>query len=331
LEVLPIWGTVAPVAKVSNHRKLLHVNILQLENVTKSYAQQKAVDSVTLSVKSGVIFGLLGPNGAGKTSTIRMITGITLPDSGTIELFGQSQAAEHQNQIGYMPEERGLYRKLEVRKQLEYLGSLRGLDGPTLKRSIDYWFDRFEIGSWAKKKTNELSKGMQQKLQFIVTVLHDPELLILDEPVSGLDPINAELINEIILEQRAKGKSILLSTHRMEQVEQLCDEIALMNQGKIVLAGTLREVKRASGKRMVHIVHHGSGDLRPSLSAFDIRIAEHHTNELLIELVGNAEPQPILRHLASVTDIIKWEIVEPPLKEIFLEAVSRPAYKEVTV
>jgi ABC-2 type transport system ATP-binding protein len=251
-----------------------------------------------------------------------MITGITLPDSGTIELFGEPQNPLHQNRIGYMPEERGLYRKLEVRTQLEYLGSLRGMDAATLKRSIDYWFERFEIGSWAKKKTNELSKGMQQKLQFIVTVLHDPELLVLDEPVSGLDPINAEIINEIILEQRGKGKSILLSTHRMEQVEQLCDEIALMNNGKIVLAGSLRDVKRASGKRMVRIVHDGYGDLRNALSAFDIRIAEHHTNELLIELVGKTESQPILQHLVAVADIIKWEIVEPPLKEIFLEAVS---------
>lgn len=305
------------------------MKILHLQNVTKSYAQQKAVDNVSLSVNRGIIFGLLGPNGAGKTSTIRMITGITLPDSGTIELFGEPQRPEHQNKIGYMPEERGLYRKLEVRKQLEYLGSLRGMDPASLKRSIDYWLERFEIGSWAKKKTNELSKGMQQKLQFITTLLHDPELLILDEPVSGLDPINAELINEIILEQRANGKSILLSTHRMEQVEQLCDEIALVNHGKIVLAGTLRDVKQASGKRMVRIVHHGSGDLRPTLSAFDIRIAEHHTNELLIELLNNTESQPILRHLTSVTDIIKWEIVEPPLKEIFLEAVSKPAQKGV--
>jgi ABC-2 type transport system ATP-binding protein len=306
----------------------LIVNILQLENVTKRYARQIAVDCVSLSVRRGIIFGLLGPNGAGKTSTIRMITGITLPDSGRIELFGEPQQPPHQNKVGYMPEERGLYRKLEVRKQLEYLGSLRGMDSASLKRSIDYWFERFEIGSWAKKKTNELSKGMQQKLQFIVTVLHDPELLILDEPVSGLDPINAELINEIILELRAKGKSILLSTHRMEQVEQLCDEIALMNQGKIVLSGTLRDVKRASGKRMVRIVHHGSSDLRSTLSSFDIRVAEHHTNELLIELLGKTESQPILMHLAGVVDIIKWEIVEPPLKEIFLEAVATPIRKE---
>jgi ABC-2 type transport system ATP-binding protein len=298
------------------------VNILQLENVTKSYERQKAVDRVSFTIRRGVIFGLLGPNGAGKTSTIRMITGITLPDSGTITLFGEPQDRKHQNQIGYMPEERGLYRKLEVRKQLEYMGALRGMEAAALKRSIDHWFERFEIGSWAKKKTNELSKGMQQKLQFIVTLLHDPELLILDEPVSGLDPINAELINEIILEQRAKGKSILLSTHRMEQVEQLCDEIALMNYGKIVVSGSLREVKRTAGKQMVHVIHSGTQDIRPLLAAFDIRIAEHHTNELLIELLGKTESQPILQHLASQTDIIKWEIVEPPLKEIFLAAVG---------
>ena len=241
----------------------------------------------------------------------------------------QKRQAEHIEEMGYLPEERGLYRKLEVRKQLEYLGSLRGMDSASLKLSIDHWFERFEIGSWAKKKTNELSKGMQQKVQFIVTLLHDPELLILDEPVSGLDPINAELINDIILEQRAKGKSILLSTHRMEQVEQLCDEIALMNRGKIVVAGSLRDVKRTSGKRMVRIVHTGTNDLRPLLAAYDIRIAEHHTNELLIELLGNTQPQPILQQLAASTEIIKWEIVEPPLKEIFLAAVSNSDRKEV--
>lgn len=296
--------------------------MLRLDKVSKSYDRQKAVDNVSLAARKGTIFGLLGPNGAGKTSTIRMITGITMPDTGSIELFGEPLKPEHQNRVGYMPEERGLYRKLEVRKQLEYLGALRGMDASVLKKSIDYWFERFEIGSWAKKKTNELSKGMQQKLQFIVTVLHDPELLVLDEPISGLDPINAETINEIILEERAKDKCILLSTHRMEQVEQLCDEIALMNNGKIILAGPLREVKRASGKRMVRIVHNGYGDMISALSSFDIRIAERHTNEILLELLDATQPQQILRHLAPKTDIIKWEIIEPPLKEIFLEAVS---------
>jgi ABC-2 type transport system ATP-binding protein len=297
--------------------------IVSLNSVSKTYGSFKAVDNVSLEVSAGCIFGLLGPNGAGKTSTIRMITGITLPDSGEISLFGEPQRLEHQNKIGYMPEERGLYRKLTVRNQLEYLGALKGLDKATLKKNIDYWLDRFEIRSWEKKKTNELSKGMQQKLQFIVTILHDPEVLILDEPLSGLDPINSEVINDIILEEKAKGKSIMLSTHRMEQVEQLCDEIALMNLGKVVLAGKLREVKERSGKKMVRLVFSGNDHLASKLEHFPIRIAESHPNELLFEMQAGANAKQILQAAIDSVNIIKWELVEPPLKEIFLEAVGQ--------
>jgi ABC-2 type transport system ATP-binding protein len=298
------------------------MSIVSLRSVSKIYGSYKAVNDVTLDVPSGCIFGLLGPNGAGKTSTIRMITGITLPDSGQISLFGEAQDLSHQNKIGYMPEERGLYRKLTVRGQLEYLGALKGLDKTTLKKNIDYWLDRFEIQNWAKKKTNELSKGMQQKLQFIVTVLHDPELLVLDEPLSGLDPINAEIINDIILEEKAKGRSIMLSTHRMEQVEQLCDEIALMNLGKVVISGKLREVKERSGKKMVQVIYSGS-DLAARLGQFPIRVAEDHPNELLFQMLPGADPKQLLQTALNSVDIIKWELVEPPLKEIFLEAVGQ--------
>ena len=298
------------------------MSVVSLRSVSKTYGTYKAVNEVSIEVPAGCIFGLLGPNGAGKTSTIRMITGITLPDSGEISLFGEPQRADHQNRTGYMPEERGLYRKLTVRNQLEYLGALKGLDKATLKKNIDYWLDRFEIQSWAKKKTNELSKGMQQKLQFIVTVLHDPQLLVLDEPLSGLDPINSEIINEIILEERNKGRSIMLSTHRMEQVEQLCDEIALMNLGKVILSGKLREVKERSGKKMVLIVYSGSDNLMSRLEHFPIRIAESHPNELLFEMKTGADPKQILRTALDFVDVIKWELVEPPLKEIFLDAVA---------
>jgi len=297
--------------------------LVSLRSVSKTYGSYKAVNDVSLDVPPGCIFGLLGPNGAGKTSTIRMITGITLPDSGDITLFGEPQRADHQNQIGYMPEERGLYRKLPVRAQLEYLGALKGLDKQTLKKNIDYWLERFEIQSWAKKKTNELSKGMQQKLQFIVTILHDPQLLVLDEPLSGLDPINSEIINDIILEEKAKGRSIMLSTHRMEQVEQLCDEIALMNLGKVILSGRLRDVKENAGKKMVHLVYSGEANLMGKLEHFPIRIAESHPNELLFEMLQGASSNDILRAALDAVDVIKWELVEPPLKEIFLEAVAK--------
>ena len=299
------------------------MSLVSLRSVSKTYGSYKAVNNVSLEVPPGCIFGLLGPNGAGKTSTIRMITGITLPDSGEISLFGEAQRADHQNMIGYMPEERGLYRKLTVRTQLEYLGALKGLDKTTLKKNIDYWLDRFEIQSWAKKKTNELSKGMQQKLQFIVTILHDPQLLVLDEPLSGLDPINSEIINNIILEEKAKGRSIMLSTHRMEQVEQLCDEIVLMNLGKVILSGKLRDVKERAGKKMINLVYSGDVDLMTKLDHFPIRIAESHPNELLFEMLPGGNPNDILRAALDSVNVIKWELIEPPLKEIFLEAVAK--------
>jgi ABC-2 type transport system ATP-binding protein len=298
------------------------MNVIQLANVKKSYGNFVAVDAISLNISSGKIFGLLGPNGAGKTSTMRMLNAITFPDSGTIKLFGESLATHHQNRIGYMPEERGLYRKLTVRAQLEYLGSLRGVSSIALKKSIDMWLERFELNSWAKKKTGELSKGMQQKLQFITTMLHDPELLILDEPVSGLDPINAELINEIIFEQRNAGKTILLSSHRMEQIEQICDEIAMIDRGKIILTGSIRDIKKNSGKHMVRVVYEGAGDMNVLLAKYPIRIADKMPSEVIFELLSGADPQIILRDLVGATNIIHWEMIEPPLKEIFLEAVE---------
>ncbi|HEY3874461.1 MAG TPA: ATP-binding cassette domain-containing protein, partial [Candidatus Kapabacteria bacterium] len=265
----------------------------------------------------------LGPNGAGKTSTIRMITGITLPDKGEIRLFGESQKNDHQNQIGYMPEERGLYRKLTVRNQLEYLGALKGMDAPALKKSIDSWLGRFEIRSWEKKKTSELSKGMQQKLQFILTLLHDPALLVLDEPLSGLDPVNAEVINEVILELKAKGKTIILSTHRMEQVEQLCDEIAMMNEGKVVLAGKVRDLKARSGRTIVSMRFTGDASFLKTYGETRVKILENTPNEILMEIGEMQTPKELLREVSEYLDIQKWEIVEPPIKELFLEAIGK--------
>jgi ABC-2 type transport system ATP-binding protein len=299
------------------------MSAIELSSVTKVYGNVRVVDSVSFGVPRGSIFGLLGPNGAGKTTTIRMLNGITMPDSGSITILGEPQKPEHQNIIGYMPEERGLYRKLTVGNQLEYLGALRGLDKTTLKKNIAYWLERFEITSWTKKKTNELSKGMQQKLQFIVTLLHEPEILILDEPVSGLDPINAEIINDIIIEEKKKGRTILLSSHRMEQVEQLCDDIAMIDQGKIVLNGTLREVKKRYGKNFIKVNFSGTLPNNTELSGFPIRIAEKHPNELLFELFDDTQSNNVLRKLTENADISRWERIEPPLKEIFLEAVKQ--------
>jgi len=305
--------------------------ILELRNVRKAYSKQVAVDNVSFSVRSGTIFGLLGPNGAGKTSTIRMITGITRPDSGDIHIFGEPLEAGHQNKIGYMPEERGLYRKLSVREQLEYLGALKGLSPSVLKERINYWLKRFEIENWSKKKTNELSKGMQQKLQFIATILHDPELLILDEPLSGLDPINAEIINDVIQEIRKEGRTILLSTHRMEQVEQLCDDIVLVNLGRVVLSGSVREVKRASGRELISLAFTGSDAFVDELDNYQLQVLERHPYELLLQPKANFNVQRSLAFIAQHAEVRRWEFIEPPLKELFLEAVTNQGIKREPV
>ena len=304
-------------------------NLLTVDHISKSYGRFEAVRGISFSVSSGSIFGLLGPNGAGKTSTIRMLTGITLPDSGSITLFGEPQRAEHQNRIGYMPEERGLYKKLSVRNQLEYLGALKGLKGKNLSDRIDYWLARFEIQSWQKKKTSDLSKGMQQKLQFIATVLHEPELLILDEPLSGLDPVNAELINGVILDLRRQGRTIILSTHQMEQVEQLCDEIILVNKGEIVLAGGVRELKRGSGRQLIRIQYEGVADVRSMLVNSGATVIEDHPNELVIEIPSHMKSNTLLRSATDLVDILKWELIEPPIKELFLKAVADKQPQEV--
>lgn len=314
-------GTIRNFAKIPI--LIQRMSAIQVDSISKIYGNQKVVESVSFSVPTSSIFGLLGPNGAGKTTTIRMLNGITMPDSGSITIHGESQSTIHQNIIGYMPEERGLYRKLPVSTQLEYLGALKGLDKTTVTKSINYWLERFEITSWKKKKTSELSKGMQQKLQFIVTLLHDPKILILDEPVSGLDPINAEIINDIMLEEKSKGKTILLSSHRMEQVEQLCDNIAMIHQGKIVLHGTLREVKQRYGKNFIKVHFTGSLPSEEELNAFPIRVAERHNNELLFELFDDSKNNDVLFAIAKNAEIIRWERIEPPLKEIFLEAVKQ--------
>jgi ABC-2 type transport system ATP-binding protein len=295
--------------------------VLKIDSVIKAYGKDRAVDRVSFSVPKGGIFGLLGPNGAGKTSTIRMITGITRPDSGTIQLFGEAQNEQHQNLVGYMPEERGLYRKLPVRAQLEYLAELKGLSRAAAMNATDYWLGKFEIGTWEKKKTSELSKGMQQKVQFIATVLHDPQLLILDEPLSGLDPINAELINNTITELKHAGKTIILSTHRMEQVEQVCDEIVLLNRGRVVLAGPLREIKQKSGRQLVAIRFDGSDSFLDGLT--NCKIIERHPNEAMLELTDKTQYRPMLRAISDQVELLKWELIEPPLKELFLEAVAK--------
>src|SRR3954452_20938397 len=233
--------------------------ILELRNVRKAYGDFVAVDGVSMAVPSGSIFGLLGPNGAGKTSSIRMIMNITAPDSGEVQVFGHPSTADDLRRIGYLPEEPGLYRKMTVMDQLVFLGEIRGLKGPRLVADIQRWLERVDLAKWAKSKIEELSKGMQQKVQLIGTVLHTPDLLILDEPFSGLDPINQELFRELLLGYRAQGKSVVLSTHGMELAERMCDHICLISGGRAVLDGELKAIKRRIGGNAFRLV--ADGDL----------------------------------------------------------------------
>ena len=223
---------------------------LRVENVSKRFGDFTAVEDLSFQVRSGRVFGFLGPNGAGKTTTIRMIVGITAPDEGRIELFGEI-SNELQNRIGYLPEERGLYKKMKILDQLRYFAALKGVPQAEADKRIDFWLERMNLAEWKKKKTTDLSKGMQQKVQFISAVLHDPDMLILDEPFSGLDPINVEFMIDVIAEFKTQDKTIIFSTHLMETAERLCNDILLINKSRKVVAGTLREVKERYGKNLI--------------------------------------------------------------------------------
>lgn len=297
--------------------------MLKLSNVTKAYADKIAVKNLSLELRRGEIFGLLGPNGAGKTSTIRMICGITYPDTGSIEFLGKPMSAELQSKIGYLPEERGLYKKMTVGDTLLYFAELKGLTRAEAKARIEQWTTRFEVQTWLKKKVEELSKGMQQKVQFISVVLHEPELLILDEPFSGLDPINSELIMDVIMELRKAGKTILFSTHRMEQVEKLCDSIALINNGENVLSGKVRDIKRAYGKNHLLLDFEGSDDFIESLVAKgNVEICDRSPKSVELKLLNGATPKDILSSVSSIADITRFELAEPSLKDIFIMRVG---------
>jgi ABC-2 type transport system ATP-binding protein len=310
--------------------------LLQVEHVTKRYGEGRAavlaVDGVSFEATPGRIFGLLGPNGAGKTSTIRMIAYITTPDAGRILFGGRPVGPGSQRVMGYLPEERGLYRKLRVGEQLVYLVRLKGLGAAEAERTARRWLDRFDAAAWWGKRVEELSKGMQQKVQFIATVAHDPDLVILDEPFSGLDPLNTDLLREVIAELRAAGRTVLFASHRMEQVEQLCDDLCLIAEGRVVLAGPLREVKRRFGRDTVTLAFDGADgwlDVLAAEGAVDVlsRTAGHVTARLR----GGTPPRRVLEAaLAGTREVYRFELHEPPLDEIFRIAVSggTPALQE---
>jgi len=295
---------------------------LAVNNVTKRYDDFTAVEDLSLAVRRGRIFGLIGPNGAGKTTTIRMIVGITAPDVGNIELLGRPVNLESQNRIGYLPEERGLYKKMKVGEQLRFFGQLKNLAPRAADEAADRWLEKLKLADWKNKKTDELSKGMQQKIQFITAVMHEPDLLILDEPFSGLDPVNSELLKETVLELKAAGRTIIFSTHLMEQAEKLCDDICLMNRSRKVLAGSLREVKSGFGRNAVALRYEGetNGVLDDKELVASIKDAGDYMEALLAE---GADSQELLRRLvASGARVTKFEEVEPSLHEIFITKVN---------
>ena len=294
---------------------------VKLDHVRKSFGEFTAVKDLSLAVRAGRVFGLLGPNGAGKTTTIRMIVNITAPDSGTIELFGRQIDSELQDRIGYLPEERGLYRRMKVVDQLRFFAELKNVRGRDVEAKIDQWLARVKLSEWKTKRSMELSKGMQQKIQFITAVLHDPELLILDEPFSGLDPVNVELLKEIVLELKRSGKTIIFSTHQMEIAEKICDDICLLNRSEKVFEGSLREIKRSFGRNSVAVrCEGGDGVLDdPALVSKVVR----HADEAQALLAPGADAQALLHRLiASGATVGKFEMIEPSLNDIFITKVT---------
>jgi ABC-2 type transport system ATP-binding protein len=297
------------------------MNVLSLQNVVKTYANHVAVNNVSFDVKSGSIFGLLGPNGAGKTSLIRIITTITAADSGHVYLNEHPLNHLHPNEIGYMPEERGLYKKMKVGEQLLYLAQLKGLSNREAKIKLKTWLDKFDILSWWDKKIGDLSKGMSQKVQFVATVVHNPSLIILDEPFSGLDPINANLIKDEIYELKNKGASILFSTHRMEQVEEICEDIVLINKGKIILYGGVNSIKNDFKEHKFSVKY--TGDLPNQMSYKGYDIISSHGNEIIFMAQNGQSSNDLLKSLiVNDINIISFNEILPSLNEIFITKVA---------
>jgi ABC-2 type transport system ATP-binding protein len=296
---------------------------LELRDVRKSYGDFVAVDGVSLTVPPGSIFGFLGPNGAGKTSTIRMIMDITAPDSGEVRFFGHPRTAEDLRRVGYLPEERGLYRKMTVTDQLVFLGEIRGLQRKELLPKIERWLERVDLARWAKSKVEELSKGMQQKVQLIGTVLHEPDLLILDEPFSGLDPINQELFRELLVEHRRQGKSVIFSTHGMDLAERMCDHICLINRGRVVLEGDLQEIKRRVGGNTYRLVAEGDLDRLKDLPGVEQALAQNGVVKLMLR--PEATGPETLRRMVEFLNVHEFRSEEPELEQIFIKAVRDAA------
>ncbi|MFQ5891544.1 MAG: ABC transporter ATP-binding protein [Candidatus Methanofastidiosia archaeon] len=292
---------------------------IELSEIFKNFAKVRAVDSLSFSVRGGEIFGLLGPNGAGKTTTIRMMMNIIYPDSGEILIFGERLSEELKERIGYLPEERGFYKRMKVSDVLTYFGTLKNMERNYAKKRAEELLEEFEMEKYSQSKVQELSKGNQQKLQFLSTILHDPDLIILDEPFAGLDPVNTKFLKDRMIELQRRGKTIVLSTHQMDQVERLCKDICLINEGKMVLYGNLLDIKKKYGRNSIVLRY--KGDLS-FLKENGVKSIEDYGNYAELHLRRNAKPQKILEELIQGIEIHKFEVTEPSLNEIFIDVVS---------
>lgn len=301
---------------------------LETQNIVKQYGSYTALNGVSIKVPKGCIYGLLGPNGAGKSSLIRIINRITAPDSGKVLLNGKESTADDIFNIGYLPEERGLYKKMKVGEHIIFLARLRGLSVEEARQKTEYWLKKFNIASWENKKVEELSKGMQQKIQFIATVIHEPDLYILDEPFSGFDPVNAELLKNELLELKAKGKTIILSTHNMESVEELCDEISLINKSKVVLQGNVKDIRTQYRQHIFNLTLAGTAfDEQAESQYFSILSKQILKDSIEIQIKRNegVSNSDLLRDVASQYEILSFEEELPSMNDIFIQLVSNTA------
>jgi ABC-2 type transport system ATP-binding protein len=306
---------------------------LSLKAIRKSFGEKQAVRGLDLEVPAGSMFGLLGPNGAGKTTTIRIALDVFRPDEGSVRVMGLAPSPAASARVGYMPEERGIYTKMRVGDLLLFMAAIKGLRARDASPRVDRWLKRLELAECRGKKVQELSKGMQQKVQFIATVLHDPDLIVLDEPFSGLDPINTQLLKDILLEMHAQGRTIVFSTHVMEQAERLCDALCLINDGRVVLEGTLEAIKGRYGRNTVALAFEGDGAFLPShplVAGFNT-----YTSHVDLRLAEGADPQILLADLVRRVRVRRFEVMEPSLHDIFIERIGEarresPAPLEVT-
>jgi ABC-2 type transport system ATP-binding protein len=297
-------------------------NAVELRGIHKTYDSFVAVDHLSFAIRDGGVYGLLGPNGAGKTSSIRMMIGITMPDAGEVWLFGEKFHRDQLSRVGYLPEERGLYKKMKVLDHLVFLGRLHALSEQEARKRSLAWCERLQLSEWTHKKVEELSKGMQQKIQFIAALLHDPDLVIMDEPFAGLDPANAVMLKDVLLELKKAGKTILFSTHRMDQVERLCDAICLIDHGHSVLEGDLKTIKASYGKNHVQMQYEGD----PRLDGSElVQSFNNYGNYVEVRLTPGADAQQLLRQASDHARISRFELMEPSLEEIFMDVVGKNA------